>query len=1320
MDEFTNENADIQELKDRMPSSLKEIPLDMDFQYVPNNPYTLTVDTKGLGQSQVLQGEEEESNKVGFFETAGAEAAEFNVTYGLAKGGLQHLFSPFPALDIPPTGWSPKSDPSRFANVKSQYLKYVFEATGPRDQEFRLQKVMSEQRHDEVLENGSMTAKILGGFVGIVSDPMSYIPLIGWAKYAKFAPSVFSNAARMFPGIAEYSVAQSASRQANKVNGNMQNFMTEAAVSTVFSTAIFGTVGAIGLSVEKMNLLSLKKYAKDYLDGIDYKMSIDEAGKIIGLKAIDKTGGLSAEKVTFAQDLANSSFDKSGVFKVPILGEGLYQFMSMPILGTPLPRLLNSKYKTVVGIVDRIVDHNIITKGLREGETSPVKFETLMNQQYSNLRMMHAQIDALHLERNGLDISSRPAGSILNMGMQLKQKSLELIGKDLGKSSYVSKEKFYDEVQTVLRSKIPSEHSSVNEAAGMYRPLIDDTYKAWRKAYNLPEDWIPQNVLEDYLMRVYDTPFLNTNENKWKQVISNYLKESDELITSKMKPINDLESVILSHQQKHDLLIRSENITNDQLKQSLEQLDALKLQKKATQQSLENELRDNPEFFYHVEDWNALSHKEVKELNDLTKKRDDLFKQIESQREVISDIKKQVSKSKSGAMKGKTVKTAKKNLEKSESIASSIETEETNLRKLELQHDDEIFKIQERIHNGEINPRLYSKEKGSQRYLLKDTTNRLKFRDVYESHSDREMHAKAYYDTILNQSSEDTINQVMGKVTGNQAENHLKQRTLMVPDKILYDNGFMTKDLQAKVSNYVTHLSKRTNLKNVFNDVTVDGGFEPLLENLNSEYMAFREPLNNIKNDLAGKLQKSESQKEKDILTKKIRNIDKKIIKERKEFDKSKESLNHLYEKMMGIKKISSTARKAQSLIMSFTAMANLPFVPFAMINDLSANGLQHGIWPFIRDGVYPVANSLFGILKTKDSEAMRKTAPSVALALQDVLNGYTDRNWSMYTEPYLNLGKTVNSVEKLAHFSSNFTLTNYFDNGLQRISGSIVQAEFMRILHSFKSGTMTEKEGLYLRKYGIDYHKWADRMLDAFKKDGGGKTSIGGYKANFWHWQDLEAANEFSRSVYRGIKSTTIQRGLSDSPFWADNVIGSLVHGFKGWTYASLNRYVIPSMQQPDAQKLMGVLFMLGTGYFVSPFRRAARGEEAFPEKQTDTQRLYETIQDSGYFSFFMNVLADANVASSDRLLGDLKNDRYRDRTRVGLLGPAFGTANRMADVIGAASSGEMNEADLKKMFRMIPMMNASWTWLMSKKLAESLELPKTRAQARTLKEYE
>lgn len=1293
-------------------SAVTSMPLDMDYQFVPKNPYTMNGNELRTSSDPNVKGLPQSSP---FTSTVKAEFENLSTPYHAAHAAYEHFNQVNPLDDPRSADWTSKSDVSKFVNIRPQNLQYIFDATGPKDQEYRLQRVMHDQWVEDTLANGSWSAKIIGGASGLLLDPTNLIPIVGWAKYGKLGYSFLKNAARAAPGVTAYSAISAGAEQADKVNGNLHEFMTDTFVRSVFGSALFGLGGVLATSAEKLNLWNTRNLAKSHFDGVDYKLKMDDEGKITGLIAHDSEGNLSAAQVSIAQDLANSTFAKSGLFKIPsaianapyvkptlealgtipgvkpaaaAIGNAAYHFHKY--FGSEIPLLLSSPFEGVRGFIDRADDHGIITKGLQEGEVAPRRFNSMMQQTFANLRSLQTQMNALHLERNGFKTDNRILGGVSNAGLYLKDKTLNVLDKDLQKTEYVPREQFDDEVEQVLRTEQSSDHAAVNDAAKLMRKQMDDTYRAYRRAYNLPEDWLPPKTAEAYLMRVYNTPYMNVNLESWTKVISKWLRDADQLIERHLSPIKIIDEKIAKTKSKEELM-------------------ALKARKKAMQESIQNELRNNPELQLHVEDWNALSADEAKQIKKLTTKLDAAKKQVDDQTKLVSRLKKQKNKDEK----------------------SNLTEEESKLAISQKEYDDESVSLQEEMASGRIDQRLFYKVKDSYRYEFKNPEDRLKFRETYKEQAARDFitdeegihkyriaHAKAYYDTIMHQTPEETINQVMGRFTGNKSENPIKQRTLLIPDEILYKNGFMSKDLMAKVSNYTNYLSRRTHLKTAFNEVTHGGGIEPIIEDVNASFNKMHSSLNTNKSNLQDKLESAESNKDKKNITDQIKAVDKEIVKLRKRFDADIKSMNHVYEKMMGMKQYSRGVEQARSIIMSLTAMGNLQFVPFTQVNDLGAIALQHGVWPLVRDGMYPMIQSLFRMLKTKDSEAFRNTAPSIHLALQDVDRGYADRNWGMQTNPYLNLGRTVNFFEKLAHKSSNFTLTNYIDNYLQRLSSATIQAELMRILHAFKAGTISKRDSLYIRKYGIDPKIWADRMITAFEKDGGGKTTLGGYQSLHYKWQDLEAANEFGDAIFRGVKDTQIQAGLADSPFWTDNPLGSIIKGFAGWGYASVNRYLIPTMQQPDAERLLGILCMLGTGALIDPVRRMARGDDPYPDNITPKQEMWSAFNNSGIFSYTANVLSNANLLSGDRLLGDLKNDKYKDRTRAGLLGPAWGQGNRMLDVISAAASGEWNKSDMKKAARMLPFVSASWNFWLTNKVIDGLNIPANRSQAHALKE--
>jgi hypothetical protein len=426
--------------------------------------------------------------------------------------------------------------------------------------------------------------------------------------------------------------------------------------------------------------------------------------------------------------------------------------------------------------------------------------------------------------------------------------------------------------------------------------------------------------------------------------------------------------------------------------------------------------------------------------------------------------------------------------------------------------------------------------------------------------------------------------------------------------------------------------------------------------------------------------------------------------------------MKRLFEnRMMGINKRDDFDNMTRRTWMSLTAAANLHNLPAMQITDLAFGAFQHGIWPNIRDGVYPIIQSLGGILKTRDAEALREMAPHINLGFQDMLNNYADRNWSSELQPYMNMGKIVSGIEKYAHFSAVTDLSPYIDNGIQRINGSVIQSRFMELLHKQTKGELSNKESLYLRKYGIDPKVWADRMTNAYKEAGGFQTKLGGYMSKSWKWQDLEASNVFNDSVFRGIQNTLVWKGMADSPFFADNLLGMFFHTFTGWTYAATNRYLIPALQHPDGEMMLKMLWMMGAGSLVSPMRRIARGEDAWPDNMTPEQHAYEAWSDSGVFSTVSNVLNIANFLSNDKLLGDLKNDKFKNRVKTGIFGMSdivSSTASRISDVVGMANSG-LDQKDLKTAAHMLAITGSMYGHYIGDKLIESWDLPRNKRAA-------
>lgn len=1319
----------------------KKLPVDTSIEFDPQNPFTIDLGNALPVEQVGFPGTPIEDEPAGFFASAKSEfkqtstdlaaihAAQMNVP---EKPDLmtQHLYPDVGEMGIykaPAPGWTPKQEIENMSELDPRYLPVLLGARNEQDFQYRLDDLRSIDQDTKNLENGSTMGKIIGGLIGYspIGSIENFIPFATIATKAKVGQGFLSNAIKMFPGMLGASAIREGAFEADKTDRSLPEFIKNTFVDAAFASVFFGGLGgAIKSSVNLAEFNKLKDFAKANLNGIGFIYKISEEGEVAGFKAVMMPGeALNAAKLTRAQEQADAAFYKGGLFKVPYLGTGALNLISgnVPgfeyIAGSPLVRLLTSKYPAAAAFANSAFDHFITTVNEATGGVREQSFESKVKQTRAQLTSLYTQMIALHAERNGYEITARPTIGIQNSWNAAKQKSIEALSRQTKSTDYVGKDQFMDEIQQVLHSEVSSEHASVNEAAAMYRKVIDDTYAEYRKAYNLPKDWLPPRTATAYLMRVYDTNYLTTSQGRrqWNEVVSGWLKESDEKIAAHMQPIKEVEEKLANAKASHEALVNSVNVTDKQIRDSQAAKDALRIQKEALENKLSNDLRNNPDLHIHVDDWTAFSADEAAEIKQITKRVDIATAEIKKQKQVISNIKAQAGKRKEQALKSKTINTAKSNMRKSDTGKLLLEKEEAHLAELENELYDEQLKIQERIANGEINQKYYFKEADAQTYKIKDPSNRLKFRDVHESDQARVVAAQAYLDSITNMRPEDIVADVFGRMTGKTSENVLKSRTLPVPDEILYQNNFMSKDLHAKTANYVNYLSKRTHLKTSFSNVTVNGDFNELAVDLLDQHKYAK----GLIEDRIVKLEKEHATatgKKKEKLAKELKKENKNFKKEVISFEKTREDIKQLYEnRMMGLNKKSDFDSMARRTWMSITAAANLHNLPATQITDLAFVGFQHGIWSFVRDGVYPVLNSMAGMLKTADSEGLRIMAGHLNLGCQDVLNHYADRNWSAELQPTINMGRFVSGVEKYSHFSAATDLSPYIDNGVQHIAGSVIQSRFMELLHKEVAGTLTEKESLYLRKYGIDPKVWAKRMVDSYKQSKGFQTKTGGYISKAWEWQDLEAANAFNTSVFRGIQNTLIWKGMADSPFLADNILGLFFHTFTGWGYAAANRYLIPSLQHPDGELVIKSLFMAGAGAMVSPTRRMARGEQPWPDDMTDSQIAYEAFTDSGLPSTMGNVLNTANFLTGDRLLGDLKNDKFRNRARTGIFGLSdvvSSTAVRISDVLGMANSG-INEKDMKTAAHMLPITGSMYGHYVSDKIIEGFGLPRNKRAA-------
>jgi hypothetical protein len=1202
-----------------------------------------------------------------------------------------------PLDDYVDPNWNPSQDKSAFIGIDPRKSSYLYAATGPKDLIRRKNYILDQQENEDKLSRGNLFFQLAGGFTGASLGSPENLLMIGTAaKYAKMSTEFVQTLPKIIGGISLSSASHEAVIQSTKIGGNLQDWAVDTFADTVMATVFMGVgIGAKHL-MEAQKLYNAKGLINILNKDIEPRAQINEKGELIKWRATPMNSSVNAKEVDLAQVYLDGSMAKNSLYSIPYVGDkigyaageaGAYLAGKV----SPIVRNLHSKYPIMRGLMNNISDHGIDTVATESLKPNEDSFSHMMDMIAGTNTSLFKQYKGLYMMRNGITYNEKIPLS------QSKAQLREFISKKLS-NDHTSEVQFGREVQNSIINDETSDHAAVNIAARMINDSKDPIYREWLKLNGYSEKIIPPKTSTAHFMRVYHAAYMDTlaGEEHWNTVVPIEIAKDDAEISSLMQPIENAKQKLQSAREEHDSLVSKETLTDAEVKQSSENIDVLLRRKNKLEHDLQNNLRDNSDLHRHLDDINAVSDKESRQIIKLHKPIAKLEKEIDKQKNVVSSLKGKKFFSKAAAEKSKTQKTAKNHANKVKEHENLITIEEAKLDELKTKLDEEKEKLLDKIYNGDVDTSLVNDINATRGNMkLKDPTNKLKLREVYKSDGERQNAARAYYDTILSQTSEDNIRNIMGRMMNNPKENPLGRRTLMLRDQFLYDNNFLHPDPIIALMNYRQTLGRKNAIKTVLNRLTINGTYEELIKEVEKTY----------------KTKRSEATTEKQNK------------REGRIYKAVKKDLELIIGKLEGRSKYSQTAREYSNLANLWAVSTKLGFLPMTMSTDLMANVFKHGFWPTIRDGLLPMLSTLNGMLATSEADAIRQEAAHAHIAMLDTNMAYSDKNWTGTSQTYEPIkGKLTTGLETLAHYSMNFSGANYVENFLQRFTAQVIQSKIIKGMLDFQTGKLSLKDHKSLLRYGLDPKEWSERIIKEWKAvsvDGKGDgNGFGGYRSNYWKWQDLEASNRVSSTIMRGVKDTIIRRGKFDVPFAMDNPIINSIFLFKGYTLTSINRFLVPLLQKPEAEKIVGTLLMMAAGATQNPLRRISNGQDPHQE---DDHMFRNAMRDGGVFSSFMDTYEDANFLVNGLFQENVTNERYRNRTEMGAFnGPAFSAINDMTRIIGMVGRQEWNQQDIKKFASNVPFV---WSWELRRqvsKMIDGMGVPKTREQAHKIKSIE
>ena len=1202
-------------------------------------------------------------DKPGFFRTLAHAAADTNEIINVGTA-LAHTFSH--KAEETPDGWSPVDDKFElFKTVNEKYWGRLANATGPDDQQKILESIRGQEHDDEFYANGSFAATLIGGIGGGVLSPSSLIPFAATVKYANLGSRVLANTARVAPSLAISAAAHEAATQVGHDSFDVSDLAFDTMRDTIFGSALLGAGIGLGKGFEGYKMYRGKQTLNAVNEGVTIEPNIKNGIFQNTYTVVPSKGqSVSAAVVDKWQEVFDNSLVMEGAFAIPVIGN-LFTKLN------PVVRGLNHSYGTIRMWTNKIVDHSLNIEGVKKGIARGANAEELILDIRHASKMMDFQIKGAWYEELGIDSSTQ--------GVRRAKAFQQKINAD----GYTSLAEFKHKVQGIIINEEPTSSKAANNIAAEIRKHLDSTWERFRKALDLPEGYLPPATARAYLMKNYDVDAISQFEDKWITTITNHLKEQDAEISKLHAPVD------AANERLQEMLEFKKLVPADQAQQALK-IEAQRKKISQLKKDLNDELRDNSDHAILLDKRNVLSTDDVKEINQLNEATEVIKKEAGLSQKAVTDLRDIIARAKRSIEKSKTAKTTAKNTEILENAEKDLDAAITKRDIDATKLMNEQAELSGLIQEGLIPERLFIKSPETGFTRLRNVEEDAPvLRKIFEDDDARIGAAQSWGETITGHTPEQVNASIMAKLVPQTEASSMKARTLMIPDNILHDAGFLSNNLSGNIATYDLTLGKVSAMREVFPDLHNES------------------PLEYISRLLV------EERKDKRLFAKansKPDQLNKDLAKIDTQFKSAKSFAEHSYDILMGKTTGSLRAQQMTGIVRNFTISTLLGAVPLSQIADMGGLILKNGIYRYLRDGLVPLLKSAATGFKGEFAHQWKQDAAHANLAVEHILAGHMEKNFNpLVAQDDSYLGKTATGMKKLAELSGNFYGTTYIDNQLQAMSAHMTQSKIMEYMYKFKDGTLKKPELENLLRSGIDPKEWADKFIKNFNSTGE-KSSLGAYNSRWFDWSDDVAKNVMGRAIKRTLRETILKRGILDNPFFSNSPMPNLMLLFKGWVFSATSRYTLPLLQHGEAKDLMSIMFSLAAGSLVDPLRRLARGEDI--DYNIDGAFI-AALGHGGTLGYIYDAAETANALSGQFFYKN--GDKYQQRAKSGmLLGPSGSSFEGAQKLLSAYLNNEIDERTAKNGMKLIPLSQAWYLRYLSSKFVEGLELPKTKADAR------
>ena len=214
----------------------------------------------------------------------------------------------------------------------------------------------------------------------------------------------------------------------------------------------------------------------------------------------------------------------------------------------------------------------------------------------------------------------------------------------------------------------------------------------------------------------------------------------------------------------------------------------------------------------------------------------------------------------------------------------------------------------------------------------------------------------------------------------------------------------------------------------------------------------------------------------------------------------------------------------------------------------------------------------------------------------------------------------TSNKVERLVQHaaSARFTIDglNFWTDQVKSIASMIVGTRIIESVEKWAAGSISEADKAKLARAHID-GPMAERIAAELERHASDHGAV--RIANTELWTDAEAVRHFRAALAKDVNIAVVTPAPGEKPLWMSTQLGGLLAQYKGFGMSSTMRVLLPGLQAPDRNFLLGAVALVGLGGLTDMLQSQRRGEDY--GKKNGARRFSDALDRSGLLGYFMDV---------------------------------------------------------------------------------------------------